>query len=235
MENDQLRANPPQNQNDLVAQYTCAICLLVIVEPIKTECNHYFCFFCFEEMKDSNLDHLTLKCPLCRVKLNREKQYEIDTNLDKKIKELFPKEYIEKYKILEYNKKLNSSLFKIRITYGNRHRLIEDDDDEIRNNHEWKMFVKLDGIFDEKKFIEKVEFRLHPTFRDNLIVVENPPYSFARIGWGVFLIPIKIYWKDCLNLEPMEFSHFLCFNRDIKSDVKIIKIDKKIVDEHDLL
>jgi len=46
-----------------------------------------------------------------------EKQYEIDVNLDNKIKELFPKNYLDKFIILEKNKKLNSSLFKIKIIF----------------------------------------------------------------------------------------------------------------------
>lgn len=41
------------------------------------------------------------------------------------------------------------------------------------------MFVKLYGIIHERKFVEKVEFKLHPTFRNNLIIMKNPPYSFA--------------------------------------------------------
>ena len=85
------------------------------------------------------------------------------------------------------------------------------------------------------KFIEKIEFKLHPTFKNNLITIKNPPYSLARIGWGVFLIPIKIYWKEYLKLEPTELSHFLCFSQDVKSDVKLIKIDKKIVEENNLI
>ena len=73
---------------------------------------------------------------------------------------------------------------------------------------------------------------MHPTFRNNLIVMKNPPYLFARIGWGVFLIPIKIYWKDYLQLEQSEFSHFLSFSQEMKSYFKIIKIDRKISDEN---
>ena len=104
MENDSNKANLSKSHQDLLAQYTCAICLLVIVEPVKTECNHNFCYYCFEEMKDSIVETLSFKCPLCREKLNKEKQYEIDFNLDKRIKDLFPKDYLEKYKILEKNK-----------------------------------------------------------------------------------------------------------------------------------
>lgn len=129
MENDSLRSNLSKTRINLLAQFTCAICLLVIVEPIKTECNHHFCFYCFEEMKDSNINHATFNCPLCRMKLDHEKQYEIDVNLYRKIKELFPKDYLEKYIMLEKNQKLNSSLFKIRIIFGNKHRIIEDEND----------------------------------------------------------------------------------------------------------
>jgi len=68
-------------------------------------------------MKDSNLEHATFRCPCCRGKLNMEKQYKIDVNLDNKIKELFPKNYLDKFIILEKNKKLNSSLFKIKIIF----------------------------------------------------------------------------------------------------------------------
>jgi len=237
MEKETKNSNVNKNiQNDLLQEYTCAICLLLLVEPIRTECNHNFCFYCFEEMKDSHLWSQTFKCPLCRESLDKEKINEIDLNLEAKIIELFPKEYLEKFKALEKSKKLNSSLFKIRIIFGNTHSLIiEGNNKNDDNRHKWKMFLKLEGIKDEGKFIEKVEFKLHPTFTDNLIEMKKAPFEFSRIGWGIFNIPIKIVRKPLLNLEPTELSHFFSFEQNIKSDVKIIKIDKSLIERHNLI
>lgn len=220
---------------NLFAEYTCAICLQIIVEPIETACNHIFCFYCIEEMKESFTENSQFKCPLCREILNKNTNYEIDKDLDNKIKESFPKEYSEKYKVLEINKKLNSCYLKIKILFGNKHKLVEKPTDShsnpnSQNNHEWTAFVKLEKNIEENKLIEKVEFRLHHTFRNNLIEKKYPPYSFTCVGWGVFEIPIKIYWKDFLKMEPTEITHFLCFDQDIKMDCKIIKIDKNILE-----
>ena len=38
--------------------------------------------------------------------------------------------------------------------------------------------------------IEKVEYKLHPTFNPPLVVVDKYPFTFSRLGWGIFNIPI---------------------------------------------
>jgi len=50
-----------------------------MIEPIKQECNHNFCFYFFEEMKESLQEEAPLRCPLCKEQLERNKNYKVDS------------------------------------------------------------------------------------------------------------------------------------------------------------
>jgi len=63
------------------------------------------------------------------------------------------------------------------------------------------------------QFIEKIEFILHPTFIPSRIVVKRPPFELQRTGWGTFEVGVKIHFIPSLNMDPVEESHVLSFNR----------------------
>jgi len=63
------------------------------------------------------------------------------------------------------------------------------------------------------RVVEKVEFRLHPTFQPSKITVRKAPFELQRIGWGVFEIGIKVHFLPALNLPVVEDEVMLSFNR----------------------
>ena len=53
------------------------------------------------------------------------------------------------------------------------------------------------------KLIDKVEFELHPTFKNPLKTVKGgtgKKFELGMIGWGTFDIPITIYWSEASGL-----------------------------------
>jgi YEATS domain-containing protein 4 len=56
---------------------------------------------------------------------------------------------------------------------------------------------------DLSKWIEKVVFTLHETFKDRIRVIKKPPYEITEYGWGEFPIPIKIFFKGKNPPKPI--------------------------------
>lgn len=94
------------------------------------------------------------------------------------------------------------------------------------NKHEWTFFVKFDDPNQIDKFVEKIVVSLHPTFTDPVVTFTKQPFKVTRRGWGVFDIPVKIFWKKWTGLEPSIFSHFLSFEEDGKKSKFKVKIER---------
>ena len=45
-------------------------------------------------------------------------------------------------------------------------------------------------------FIEKVTFKLHPSFQQAVREVTSPPFEVTEKGWGEFEATIRIHFKD---------------------------------------
>ena len=90
------------------------------------------------------------------------------------------------------------------------------------------MFVKCLGLKTER-FIDKVELELHETFRTPKRTLTKAPFELTMTGWGTFDIPIKIYWKKCLNLGPEELGHMLSFENKLTQKTFSIKIHPSIL------
>jgi len=78
------------------------------------------------------------------------------------------------------------------------------------NIHEWRIRLNADSA----KFVEKVEWRLHKTFRDPLVACEEAPFGIMRVGWGTFTVHFKIYLKEDGSGDAprvLEGSHYLVF------------------------
>ena len=84
----------------------------------------------------------------------------------------------------------------MKIVFGNEYKYLEGSFD--KNVHSWKVYVKLEDIpsgVKESDLIEKVKFKLHPTFNPPEVVKDKPPYLVSRLGWGTFNIEIEVDWK----------------------------------------
>jgi len=89
---------------------------------------------------------------------------------------------------------------KITVHIGNMHKQVDE------HNHEWKVYVRGDVTL-----IDRVCFKLHPTFQPSTITVNCDPFEVDRVGWGVFTVPITIYFK---NGKEKQFDHNLDFASD---------------------
>ena len=72
--------------NDEGTDFDCTICLELMFEPARLECNHAFCKECILRLKDKF-------CPLCREKIDQKLKLVVDKELVDEIKEAQPFDY----------------------------------------------------------------------------------------------------------------------------------------------
>ena len=90
-------------------------------------------------------------------------------------------------------------------------------------SHKWCAYVR--GLRDKSDpndfmeeqnlsfLIKKVEFQIHDSFPESLIVIDKPPFEIHNAGYGVFSIIITIHFQD-QNERPIEFTHNLKIQAD---------------------
>ena len=203
------------NENDITLpsydEWQCPICLCLMLEPAILQCSHRFCLSCIEDLLNSSANEDDQKCPMCRERVPINYSPHIDRPLQEIINSNFPKEFIEKTLFVNRMKLSNNrkKIKKLKFQFGNSHH--QSTDKNNKSVHTWTVFFKLPN--DEiQKYVEKVEFVLHPSyFKPNEIVVKEAPFSVTREGWGVFNVPIKIFWKKWLQQEPTILQHYLSF------------------------
>ena len=92
------------------------------------------------------------------------------------------------------NKKL------LRFAYGNTHEEVKNpkpsrSNSQHKNTHRWAMFVTLNDSPEEtSKYIKKVVYHLHPTFKPSVITVSEAPFLLSRLGWGYFDVEMEIHF-----------------------------------------
>ena len=75
------------------ADFTCPICLQILIEPVVMPCEHELCGPCFKQ----NVQEANFLCPLCRMRIsswarrNSRNGTLVDLNRWKQIQKLFPK------------------------------------------------------------------------------------------------------------------------------------------------
>jgi transcription initiation factor IIF auxiliary subunit len=217
--------------NDDIAQYTCPICINLLTKPVHTECGHSFCYNCLEELMENSDSESLFRCPMCRATFSKNFSLNCDKKLECSLATKFPIEYKKRLEMLEEYEKEQLNYIKIKILYGNTHQLVENPKKsrtggEASNKHKWCMFVKTNGE-EEKNYIRKVEFGMHPTFGCTEIEVKSAPFEISRIGWGTFDIPVKVFLNKSLKVsKPLELSHCLSFEGSGETKVYILKIPK---------
>lgn len=200
----------PEGANSNYEEYSCPICLNLIISPILTACNHLFCKYCLEDLFELNANSTENKCPLCRTvnELNSD-NLQVNHEIEEKIKSKFKDDYLKREAKIKI---VRASKFKLKIDYGNEHKQLLG---VSGNAHKWKVFVRIEEAENEEDYyIEKVTFKLHPTFGQSLRTIRHSPFELEANGWGVFNIPIKIYWQPRMRKEPTKLEHYLSFNGD---------------------
>lgn len=59
-----------------LTDFSCPICLEVLIEPVKMPCSHELCLPCFKSM----LDLTNFSCPMCRMRISSWSRYASNSN-----------------------------------------------------------------------------------------------------------------------------------------------------------
>lgn len=76
--------------------------------------------------------------------------------------------------------------------------------------------------------IKKVEFQIHESFPEPLIVCDKEPYEIHNAGYGEFPITITITFNDPLE-RPLEYTHQLKFEADPTMSLEQNKQQKRLM------
>lgn len=88
------------------------------------------------------------------------------------------------------------------------HKVVND---PSGNQHAWSLRL-MDGA---EQFVQEVLWKLHPTFQDPNVKVQEPPFKIDRIGWGTFQVGVQIKLKPrVLDGKTLTSSHHLNFECD---------------------
>lgn len=105
---------------------------------------------------------------------------------------------------------------KKRVIIGNTSKYIPIDnrEDNDKSTHKWMVYVR--GTPEDshiERFIKKVWFFLHPSYRPNDIVeVNKPPFHLTRRGWGEFPVRVQLHFVDPRN-KRVDIIHELKLDR----------------------
>ncbi|KAH8199024.1 hypothetical protein TruAng_006810 [Truncatella angustata] len=186
----------------------CPVCRLLLYKPVTTTCNHTLCNYCMAQWASVSLaapmtivdvdeqpaefdavSELQARCPMCRTMTTAAPNPVLAQTLK------------EKYPITSHERAAEAqaegdglggdSIQTVTVYIGNRHDWIAPKPDSPRNQHEWTFFVRPSRT----DIIEEVHIFLHPTFRQNHVVKQRPPYQISRLGWGVFTITASVVLK----------------------------------------
>jgi len=147
--------------NRSLTDFTCPICLEVLVEPVQMPCNHELCLPCFKTITDK----VNLLCPMCRMRISSWSRANANSLVNKErwkeIQTLFPKEIkdrLEGKTAIRLTKELKENTF--RSSKETRPNLTEPG--EIRKEYEEYMRrenerIRLEREQEEKKSLELIE------------------------------------------------------------------------------
>lgn len=103
-----------------------------------------------------------------------------------------------------------NKLSQLTVRVGNLYELVPGGQFPLTNNqHKWTMFANCENVSNEN--IRSVEFNLHPTFFPSRIVKTQAPFTVQRVGWGTFLVGVKITMWDGFEFNA---QHYLKFESD---------------------
>lgn len=205
----------------------CGICLALMVEPVKLPCGHYFCLLCIEKIQIYN--PMTTACPFCKQEAKNFAMV-IDTTKQEEIKMQNEEIYNSRLADIREIRFQNNKAFKLTLVYGNKYR-----NQTYPNNvlvHFWCCYVKFANQGEDiSKYIDKVTFVLHETFKDPIHEVTKAPFQVAGRGWGYFNIPITIEWNPKLKMEKTKFDYMLAFYGEGDVRTMEVVVDKTLLDK----
>jgi hypothetical protein len=195
----------------------CPLCFKLLAEPCAVPCSHNFCRLCLQRTLQ---EHKPL-CPVCRSDISFLNPNDLRTNglLQTILKSICGDKYEERLReVDEERKELETSVRVVKKLYiGNEHETTSRGEETW---HRWTLFVRMDNDRDASEYIDNVVVKLHPTFRPDTVTLYQPPFEVSRLGWGIFMIRIKINFKQQYHKAPLEVSHMLSFtgNGNMRSE-----------------
>ena len=213
----------------------CMICMEICVEPVSTNCGHYFCYTCITQ----SLEHSN-SCPIWRAKIEDNFALQVNKKLAKAIEKADPVGFKRKKDELKQANSLECQTHIVRFKYGNTHRMTKNPTKckltGYLKKHKWSVYVKsLDSSLGERQWIDKVVVKLDKkSFGTDQVILNKAPFRFTSTGWGCFEVPIIIFWKEWVKKEPTVLRHMLSFEEkgkitflNVPVHVKDIKCSKE--------
>uniref|UniRef100_A0A1I8QC17 YEATS domain-containing protein n=1 Tax=Stomoxys calcitrans TaxID=35570 RepID=A0A1I8QC17_STOCA len=124
-----------------------------------------------------------------------------------------------------HGKPLNASRLNNKIKHlivvGNTSKFIGTEQERDPRNkaqiltHKWLVYVQAkDTAVPIEKYVRKVRFNLHHSYRPNDVVdVQEPPFQVARRGWGEFPIRVQLYFHSEYNQKPVQLLHTVVLDK----------------------
>ncbi|XP_055859296.1 YEATS domain-containing protein 2 [Episyrphus balteatus] len=128
--------------------------------------------------------------------------------------------HVEPIKVDKPLPKLNSARLnnqtKHLIVVGNTSKYIGDEKPSDNSSHKWLVYVQSKSSIPIEKFVTKVRFFLHPSYRPNDVVdVEIPPFQLARRGWGEFPVRLQLFFDPQIDQKPVQLVHNLILDKTL--------------------
>ncbi|XP_055918092.1 YEATS domain-containing protein 2 [Eupeodes corollae] len=128
--------------------------------------------------------------------------------------------HIEPIKVEKPVPKLNSARLnnqtKHLIVVGNTSKYIGDEKPSDNSSHKWLVYVQAKTGIPIEKFVTKVRFFLHPSYRPNDVVdVDSPPFQLARRGWGEFPVRLQLFFDPQIEQKPVQLVHNLILDKTL--------------------
>jgi len=181
-------------------EVSCPLCLDLFIDPVTTPCRHSFCRACIARVLISG--HTS--CPLCRSILLEFRPDVAASAQDilSLIDAVVPHEAVVRRRLEEAET--------LEVIVGNLYEHVERND---RNVNKWTMYVSLRGTASghAAALIERVVYKLHPTFRPATVTGLPPDFGLTRFGWGTFAVQCEIHWHRRLAMAPKLVEHLLVF------------------------
>ncbi|EDX04251.1 uncharacterized protein LOC6731518 [Drosophila simulans] len=109
---------------------------------------------------------------------------------------------------------------KFNFVVGNTSKYIGEDCRENATGgnaltYKWLVYVQGKDLPEPlEKYIKKVRFHLHPSYRPNDIVdVHSPPFQLNRHGWGEFPMRIQLFFQEHLQQKPVQLMHTVVLDK----------------------
>ncbi|ESN99535.1 hypothetical protein HELRODRAFT_176701 [Helobdella robusta] len=85
--------------------------------------------------------------------------------------------------------------------------------------HDWIAYVK----FDRNEIVEKVEFILHPSFKNPKRVVKSAPFQVVESGYGGFMLRMIIYFKMSKLRQTIPYDYYLFLGESNRVSNKVLE------------